>query len=212
MIAILSKDHSKFLYNNREQLLIVKEDDLSEASEFKIVVSRVARYRCECRGIIPVCYVEKADVEVPDDEKFTAYFCPYAENTIKTISVNPDRDYVLTPTLSGCSIGIQPTNDPNRFIMSHANAQYAEYQNLGATHSYTGTQDLPLLRFLQQREQENLLLDEAGINRISIFHPPQMGQPRDNPGNLRTTLIGELDENREKWRFVAETYISSEIF
>lgn len=60
-------------------------------------------------------------------QKIPAYFCDYSHDACPSIKVGREANLLLTPMLSGCSIGVRPEYDGG-ITICHANARSAEDQ------------------------------------------------------------------------------------
>lgn len=61
------------------------------------------------------------DNSQPENQKIRAYLCDYGQDACHSIRVGREADLLLTPTLSGCSIGLRPEPDGS-LSYCHANA------------------------------------------------------------------------------------------
>ena len=62
-----------------------------------------------------------------ESQKLRAYLCDYRQDACPSIRVGRDANLLLTPTLSGCSIGVKPGHDGS-LAFCHANARTAPNQ------------------------------------------------------------------------------------
>ncbi|MGO6748271.1 hypothetical protein ACCS93_38865 [Rhizobium ruizarguesonis] len=63
----------------------------------------------------------------PENQKIRAYLCDYRQDACHSIRVGREADLLLTPTLSGCSIGLRPEPDGS-LSYCHANARTSPNQ------------------------------------------------------------------------------------
>lgn len=63
----------------------------------------------------------------PESKKIRAYLCDFHQDACPSIRVGRDANLLLTPTLSGCSIGVKPEHDGS-LALCHANARTAPNQ------------------------------------------------------------------------------------
>lgn len=145
-----------------------------------------------------VCYM----TQVPQGtaNAVTGYYCPYAPNDGRATQLGNAANYVFTPTMDGCTVGLGSYDGAGGRRMVH--------QNSASSGAGMGPEPTPESRSNQRRMQSALVRSDLGLNASLI--DPTLYQNWDAGGEImseiKTTTWGQHAPNTD-WAFYSASYL-----
>ena len=146
------------------------------------------------------CYMTIVAATTPNAVQ--AYYCPYAPNDGRATQLGNAADYVFTPTMDGCTVGLGSYDGAGGRRMIHQNSA-----NSGAA---LGTAEAtPESRAQQRKMQSNIVRSKLHDLNAPLIEPTQYQTWDANGpimGEIKTTTWGQHTANTD-WTFFSASYI-----
>jgi hypothetical protein len=138
-------------------------------------------------------------------DSFKAYWCPYAIDTTRSVTIGPAATLMFTADMTGCSLGVGSRTITGHQLVSHANC--AQIGSLIA--NFYGNDDGAMQLFVlreSQRAFQNLSLRQShgGDPGMMAIEPASYVQDAREPTQeLSSTTFGVKDEH-DQWAFYVQ--------
>jgi hypothetical protein len=142
----------------------------------------------------PVWQILDDSLPQKNSTAFTAYWCPYNNNTLGYTILGTDADYMFTATMDGCTFGIGTISETGACIVGHANAQHLQTED-GDTSGMEANQKMSLRS--GQFNKVNL------VKKTTLFEPKHYRTFKTLKASASTFGVRKSG----KWRFYAYRYL-----
>ena len=139
----------------------------------------------------------------PQEPKFVAYWCPYAEGQIHSVVLGRQANFAFTAKLTGCSLGIGSASADGGRLFSHANAA------LEGAKVHKGTGSVIDAAIAQQQAQLQLIAQhhQDQSQRVDVLTPALYRlNPKSMEEDMEATVVGVRDSKNNNWKFYLQRY------
>ena len=147
-------------------------------------------------------------------DSINAYWCPYDNNSVHSVTVHNKADFMFTPRMNGCSFGVSSPSKDGAVRVAHANTQDNKEldQIEKAMQKLDYTKGIPpemnRLRFLQQVAQQ-----KAQKGQLSTELDGDLAQYLSTSmyQNLELTTFG-VRNSSNKWSFYFQGRVGETLY
>lgn len=130
-----------------------------------------------------------------------AFWCPYVEDSTRSVVIDQQADLVFTAMMDGCSLGVGNRTAGGQYLVSHANRGVVGNAVVQAGGTIAAGQAA------QRQAQLTSITQRMGGPAAHVVAPVQyMVDPVSNQEELKATTFGVRDTGTDRWTFYCQRY------